>query len=88
MKYEVVENFWEGFYDLSPRQKESVRQAWLIFKQNPFDPRLRTHSIHRLSSRYQTTIYSVVVERDLRVIFRVDGDTITTLDVGTHDLYK
>ena len=42
MKFEVVENFWEKFYDLRPEQKESVRQAWAIFKRNPFDPRLQT----------------------------------------------
>ena len=88
MKYEVVENFWENFYDLSPKQKESVRQAWSIFKRHPFDPRLKTHSIHQLTSRYRHTIYSVVVEGNLRVIFRIDGDTVTTLDVGTHDLYR
>jgi mRNA-degrading endonuclease YafQ of YafQ-DinJ toxin-antitoxin module len=84
----VVENFWEKFYDLLPEQKESVRRAWLIFKQNPFDARLKTHSIHRLSARYKTTIYSVVIENDLRVIFRIDGGTVTTLDVGSHDLYR
>jgi hypothetical protein len=88
MKYEVVGNFWERFYDLSPRQKENVRWAWQIFKRNPFDPRLRTHSIHQLSARYKHTIYSVVVEGNLRVIFRIDGETLTTLDVGTHDLYR
>ena len=88
MKYEVVENFWEKFYDLSPSQKQSVRRAWLIFRQNPFDARLRSHRIHRLSAQFKKTIYSAVIEGDLRVIFRIDGNTVTTLDVGTHDLYK
>jgi len=27
--------FWESFYDLTAAQKESTRQAWKIFKQNP-----------------------------------------------------
>jgi mRNA-degrading endonuclease YafQ of YafQ-DinJ toxin-antitoxin module len=88
MKFEVVENFWEKFYDLRPEQKESVRQARAIFKSNPFDPRLRSHRIQRLSSLYRATIYSAVIEADLRVIFRVDGETVTTLDLGTHDVYK
>ena len=88
MKFEVVENFWEKFYDLRPEQKESVRQAWTIFKRNPFDPRLRSHRIQRLSSLYRATIYSAVIEADLRIIFRADGETVTTLDLGTHDVYK
>jgi len=88
MRFEAVENFWEKFYDLSDEQKESVRRAWLIFKQNPFDPRLKAHRIHQLSARYGTTIYSVVIEANLRVFFRIDGDIVTTLDVGTHDIYR
>jgi mRNA-degrading endonuclease YafQ of YafQ-DinJ toxin-antitoxin module len=88
MKFRVVENFWNHFYNLPAGQKESVRRAWAIFKVDPFDRRLRTHRIHKLSARYKATIYSVVVEGDLRVVFRVDGDTATTLDVGSHDIYK
>lgn len=88
MKFKVVENFWENFYDLRPEQKESVRRAWDIFRVDPFDPRLRTHRVHKLSARFRTTIYSAVIEADLRVIFRVDGETVTTLDVGTHAIYK
>jgi len=88
MTFEVVENFWESFYDLRPEQKASVRRAWAIFKNDPFDRRLRTHRIHKLSAQYRATIYSAVIEADLRVIFRVDGETVTTLDIGTHDIYK
>jgi hypothetical protein len=88
MRFRVVGNFWEGFYDLPAEQKESVRQAWLVFKRNPFDPRLRSHRIHRLSARYNATIYSAVIEGNLRVLFRIDGDVVTTLDIGTHDIYR
>ena len=88
MKYRVVEQFWHSFYDLSPDQKESVRRAWAIFKVDPFDRRLKTHRIQKLSADYKATVYSVVAEGNLRVIFSVDGDTATTLDVGTHSIYK
>jgi mRNA-degrading endonuclease YafQ of YafQ-DinJ toxin-antitoxin module len=88
MKFEVVDNFWEKFYDLSADQKESVRRAWAIFKNDPFDPRLRSHRIQKLSARFKVTIYSAAIEADLRVIFRIDGNTVTTLDLGTHDIYK
>jgi hypothetical protein len=39
-RYRAVERFWTSFYRLSPTQKESVRKAWRIFKEDPFDPRL------------------------------------------------
>ena len=49
-RYQATEKFWTGFYGLSDSQKESVRRAWTIFKQDPFDARLGTHKIHRLSA--------------------------------------
>ncbi len=68
-RYRAVERFWTSFYRLSPTQKESVRKAWKIFKEDPFDPRLRTHKIQRLSARYGRTIYAVEIEGDLRATF-------------------
>jgi hypothetical protein len=88
VKYHATDVFWESFYDLPASQKASVRRAWLIFKNDPFDPRLRTHKIHGLSATYRRTIYAVVIEGDLRVLFYIDGDKVVTLDVGTHDLYR
>lgn len=88
MKYRATEAFWESFYDLLPAQKESVRRTWDIFKQNPFDSRLRTHKTQRLSAIYKRTIYAVEVEGDLRVLFFMDGDTVWTVDVGTHEIYR
>ena len=46
--YRPTLQFWESFYDLTSSQKKSARSAWRIFKENPFDPRLRPHKIHRL----------------------------------------
>ncbi len=90
MKYQfgAAETFWKKFYRLSPAQKESVRQKWLIFKADPFDSRLGTHRIGKLSSQYKRTIYSVVIEDDLRAIFYLDGDKVWTIDIGTHSLYR
>lgn len=89
-QYRAVEEFWKNFYALPNHQKESVREKWKVFKLDPFHPSLGTHQIRRLSALAKHTIYSVVIEKngDLRVLFRLDGDTITTLDVGSHALYK
>jgi hypothetical protein len=87
-RYRAVERFWTSFHRLSAAQKESVRRAWVIFKENPFDPRLRTHKIHRLSAAYRRTIYAVEIGGDLRSLFYLDGETVVSLIVGTHDVYK
>ena len=80
-RFKPTESFWESFYDLNPRQKDSTRRAWNIFKQNPFDPRLRTHKIHRLSAHYSRTIYAVDIEGDLRAVFYLEG-MLFTASVG------
>ena len=87
-RFKPTENFWESLYKLTSGQKESAWRAWKIFKQNPFDPRLRPHKIHRLSAHYGRTIYAVEVEDDLRAVFYVEHDCVVTVDIGTHDIYK
>ena len=86
--YGATQRFWEKLKALPAGQGESVDRAWKIFKENPFDPRLHSHKIHKLSSQYGRTIYAAVIEGDLRVIFCVDGDRIVTMDVGSHDVYR
>jgi hypothetical protein len=87
-RYRATERFWTSFYRLTPQQKESCRKAWQIFKENPFDSPLRPDRIHRLSSRYGRTIYAAVIEGDLRLLFYREGETITSLIVGTHEIYE
>jgi hypothetical protein len=87
-RYRAVERFWTSFYRLNPAQKASARKAWEIFKADPFDPRLRTHKIQRLSAQFRRTIYAVEVEGDLRSTFYLDGETVVSLIIGTHDVYK
>lgn len=87
-RYQATDQFWRSFYALPSGQKESTRKAWELFKHNPFDPRLGTHKIHRLSARYRKTIYAVVIEGDLRAVFYVEDDAVITVDIGTHAIYK
>jgi Txe/YoeB family toxin of Txe-Axe toxin-antitoxin module len=87
-QYRAVEKFWRNFYKLRREQKESVRRAWRTFQGDPFHPSLGSHEINELSARAKHTIYSAVIEADLRVVFRIDGSWVTTLDVGTHKLYR
>jgi hypothetical protein len=43
---------------------------------------------HKLSSLYGRTIYAVDIEADLRAVFYLEGNSIVTVDIGTHDIYK
>jgi hypothetical protein len=58
------------------------------FQQNPFDPRLRAHKIHRLSAHYGRTIYAVDIAADLRAAFYVEGETVWSVSIGTHAIYE
>ncbi|MBI3415088.1 MAG: hypothetical protein HY043_07180 [Verrucomicrobia bacterium] len=87
-RYRAVERFWTSFYRLNPEQKESARKACKIFKEDPFDPRLRTHKIQRLSAECGRTIYAVEIEGDLRSTFYLDGETVVSLIVSTHGIYN
>lgn len=86
--FRAAEQFWKSFHAWPDIQKESTREAWQVFKLDPFDPRLRTPKIHSLTALYKRTIYSVTVESDLRVVFFIEGNTIFTVDIGTHDIYR
>ena len=90
MKYlfKPTQRFWESFYALPSDQKDSTRRAWKIFKENPFDRRLRSHKIHKLSARYGRAIYAVEIEANLRAVFYVELDVVVIVDIGSHDIYR
>jgi len=31
-RYRATETFWKNFYDLPPKQKDTTRKVWQIFK--------------------------------------------------------
>jgi addiction module RelE/StbE family toxin len=52
-----------------------------LFKNNPFDPKLRTH---KLSGKLKD-LWSFSIEYDLRVIFSFAGqDKVIFVDIGSH----
>jgi len=87
-KFEATEGYWRSFYALPPSQKESCRRAWAIFKEDPFDPRLRPHKIHGSSAQFGTPVYATEIEGDLRSLFLVKGETVVSLDLVSHDDLK
>jgi plasmid maintenance system killer protein len=90
VKYRFVAtpSFRKALTRLNTLQKASAKKAFAIFRNDPFDPRLRTHKIYRLSARLGRTIYSVWVEADLRALFYLDGDLVVSIDIGDHRMYR
>jgi hypothetical protein len=84
----AAKSFWRSWSRLSEDQQRAARRVFPLFKANPFDPRLRAHKIHRLSAYYGRTIYAVDIAGDLRATFYIEGETVWSVSIGTHDLYK
>lgn len=87
-KYKATRQFWEQFRALSKTQQANARAKLRVFKEDPFHPRLRTHKIHHLSDVYKRTVHAVVIEGDLRAAFFIKDDTVVSVAIGTHDIYK
>ena len=87
-KFRASDRFWKHFDKLTDRQKERAIKAFEIFKKDPFDPRLRAHKINSLSSAMKRTVYAVEIEGNLRVLFYIDGDSVVTFNIGSHDVYR
>ena len=73
-RFRATRTFWRSFHNLPVEQQRNARAAFLTFRANPFDLRLRSHKIYRLSARYDRTIYAAVIEGDLRAVFYIDAD--------------
>jgi hypothetical protein len=87
-KFEASKAFWKHFDKLNPQQQAAARDKFQTFKKDPFSPSLRPHKINRLTALLSRTVYAVDIEGDLRVTFYQDGQTIMSVSIGTHDIYK
>src|SRR5439155_18032198 len=87
-RFRATRAFWRSFGKLPAQQQRRAREAFLIFKQNPFDSRLGSHKIQKLSARYGRVIYAAEIEANLRVAFYIERNTVVTVDIGSHDLYS
>jgi hypothetical protein len=87
-QFKASRAFWKSFTKLPERQQASSMAAFKNFKANPFDPRLRAHKINSLSAYYGKTVYAAEIEGDLRAAFYVEGETVFTVDIGSHAIYR
>lgn len=77
--------FAKQFKKLLTETKELALKKEQIFRNNPFDPRLKTHKLHGELNIY----WSFSVDYNYRIIFRFIGDnTVRFYSVGNHDIYE
>ncbi|MBI3075031.1 MAG: hypothetical protein HYY92_02355 [Parcubacteria group bacterium] len=62
---------------------EKTVERTVLFKSNPFHPRLNTHKLHgKLKNQW-----SFSIDNRYQVLFEFDGAGVIFLDVGAHELY-
>lgn len=84
MKIYLHPQFRSSYQKLDSQIQKKAEKKEMIFRGNPFDPRLKTHKLHGKLKR----LWSFSVDKNYRVLFMFDGQDIIFLDIGDHDLYR
>lgn len=87
-RFRTARSFRRALTKLTSQERRSAAIAFGIFKNNPFDPKLRPHKIHKLSAAYGKTMHSVSIAGNLRAVFYIDGNTVWSVDIGSHAIYR
>lgn len=85
MKIYYSAKFAKEYKKLPLKIKHKAERQEKIFRQNPFDSRLKTH---KLSGKLQE-FWSFSVDYQHRIIFElIDAHTIWFHSVGAHQIYR
>ncbi len=77
--------FVKDFKRLDLQIQRKSREKEVIFRENPFDVRLRTH---KLSGRLEG-LWSFSVDYDCRIVFELKNEKVAIFHaVGGHAIYK
>lgn len=81
----VTSLFEKHYRKLPKRLKEEAKKKEVAFRENPFDPTLRTHKLHGK----ENDVYAFWMNYSYRIKFIfLDEETVLFLDIGTHDIYS
>lgn len=84
MKIFYHPRFRKSYQKLEAQLKLKAEINEILFRKNPFNPKLDTHKLHgKLKSKW-----SFSVGPRHRILFEFDKNDVIFLDVGDHDLYK
>jgi len=82
MKSTRTKQFHKLFEQLPAHVQKQAREAYQLFKQNPYHPGLHFKRIDP-----HAPIYSVRVSLGYRAVGRYEGDTIIWFWIGSHAVY-
>ncbi len=85
MVIRVSSKFKKAFNKLPLTVKIKAEERELLFRVNPFDPRLDTHKLHGKYKEY----WAFTVTGQYRIMFSFsDKETVDFINIGTHEIYK
>ncbi|MEI8123820.1 MAG: type II toxin-antitoxin system mRNA interferase toxin, RelE/StbE family [bacterium] len=85
MEIEYSPKFTRQFKKLSREIKESAVRYEGLFKDNPFDSKLKTHKLHGTKKDY----WAFSISHSYRIGFTfIDSNLVRFHAVGNHDIYK
>jgi len=82
MTSHTTERFRKAFKQLPQHVQRQARQAYRLFKQNPYHPSLHFKQVHPARPTY-----SVRIGLDYRAVGIRDGDVIIWFWIGSHADY-
>lgn len=82
---EVTRRFEWQYQRLPKRVRAVARERERIFRENPFDPRLRVHKLH--GKEREAWVFSIAQAYRIKFVF-LSADRVLFLEVGTHDIYR
>jgi mRNA-degrading endonuclease YafQ of YafQ-DinJ toxin-antitoxin module len=77
--------FEKSYKELPKTVKNRAKIKEKIFRENPFDPRLKTHKLS--GKEKECWAFWVDYKYRIKFIFLSDKEVLF-LDIGTHDIYK
>ncbi|MBU1015391.1 type II toxin-antitoxin system mRNA interferase toxin, RelE/StbE family [Patescibacteria group bacterium] len=84
MKISYSPEFERRYRRLPLEAKRKAESKEEIFRQNPFDPRLKTHKLHGRLGNY----WAFSVDHMYRIVFLFEKEGVRFSAVGDHSLYK
>lgn len=82
---ETTKNFDRQYKKLPKNVKDAAKEKEWIFRENPFDIRLRTHKLH--GEEKDMWAFSITHTHRIKFIFITD-ESVLFLEIGTHGIYR
>lgn len=84
-KIKYSPTFFKNLNKFPKNQLKFLKQKEKIFRENPFDPRLKTHKLKGELADF----YAFSVSYHWRIVFHFEKENVIIFDaIGTHEVYR